>query len=71
MESNKLADYFNFTSLTVLGLAIMLGFLLGGFYGILLVSLGLFGAPIMLIAINVSATLINSGNNFNKLKQRR
>lgn len=54
----------NYVSFTLLAISTMLGFVLGGFYGIALVALGIIGSPILLSAINCSAAIMVAGANF-------
>lgn len=64
IDANILADSMNYITFSVIALSTMLGFLLGGFYGIALVALGIVGSPIMLIAIASTCSLLVAGNSF-------
>lgn len=64
IDANCLADNMNYVTFSVIGLSTMLGFLLGGFYGIVLVALGIVGSPIMLVALSSTCSLLVSGDNF-------
>jgi hypothetical protein len=52
----------NYVTFSTIALSTMLGFLLGGFYGIALVALGIVGSPILLIAISSTCSLLVAGN---------
>jgi hypothetical protein len=54
----------NYCTFTILAMAIMFGFILGGFYGVALIALGLIGSPIMLQAINNSASILITSAQF-------
>lgn len=54
----------NYLTFSIIALATMLGFLLGGFYGISLVAFGIVGSPIMLISISSTCSLLVAGNSF-------
>jgi len=60
----------NYCTFTILAMSIMFGFILGGFYGIALVALGLVGSPIMLQAINNSASILITSAQFSVLYRK-
>ena len=63
-DSNTIADNFNYITFSILSISMALGFLLAGFYGVVLVALGLVISPILLIAITATAAMLTAGSNF-------
>ena len=64
IDSNTLADNFNYITFSIIAISTALGFLLGGFYGVVLIALGIVGSPILLIAVTATAGILTAGSNF-------
>jgi len=65
MASNFKGDSFNYIAFSIIAISTSIGFLLAGFYGVILVALGIIGAPVIFIAMTATAGILESGFNFN------
>lgn len=60
----------NYVTFTLLACSIMFGFVLGGFFGVGLVAFGVIGSPVMLQAINCSASILITSAQFSVLYRK-